>query len=91
MVNKDVTKVCIGKIEELPEQLGKTVYIEDKELAVFKLASRYCRQCFGFTFGWIQPDCWGNRHVYRQCAASFSHLFRFWRSRCIYSNPGAAR
>ncbi|SPU14622.1 assimilatory nitrite reductase subunit [Bacillus subtilis] len=22
-VNKDVTKVCIGKIEELPEQLGK--------------------------------------------------------------------
>lgn len=40
MVNKDVTKVCIGKIEELPEQLGKTVYIEDKELAVFKLAFR---------------------------------------------------
>lgn len=38
MVNKDVTKVCIGKIEELPEQLGKTVYIEDKELAVFKLS-----------------------------------------------------
>lgn len=38
MVNKDMTKVCIGKVNELPEELGKTVYIEDKELAVFKLS-----------------------------------------------------
>lgn len=40
MVNKDVTKVCIGKIEELPEQLGKTVYIEDKEARGFQAFRR---------------------------------------------------
>ncbi|MDU0813728.1 nitrite reductase small subunit NirD [Bacillus siamensis] len=38
MVNKDMTKVCIGRLNELPEELGKTVYIEEKELAVFKLS-----------------------------------------------------
>ena len=39
MVNKNVTKIQIGFIHELPEKLGKTVLIGDKEVAVFKLSS----------------------------------------------------
>ncbi|MDA1477840.1 nitrite reductase small subunit NirD [Bacillus sp. CLL-7-23] len=39
MVNKNITKVFIAKLSELPEQLGKTVFIDDKEIAVFKLSN----------------------------------------------------
>lgn len=36
MVNKDMIKVCIGRLNELFEKLGKIVYVEDKEFVVFK-------------------------------------------------------
>jgi nitrite reductase (NADH) small subunit len=39
MVSKDVTKILISLIHELPEKLGKTVLIGDKEIAVFKLSN----------------------------------------------------
>ncbi|GIN79168.1 nitrite reductase small subunit NirD [Bacillus sp. GM2] len=39
MVNKNLTKVFVSKIGDLPNQLGKTVLIEDKEIAVFKLSN----------------------------------------------------
>lgn len=40
-MEKLVNRVFIAKIDELPENLGKRVYLEDEnlELAVFKLAS----------------------------------------------------
>lgn len=85
----DIAKTFITGCQSLV--YGALIVGMARSISVKWKASRYCRQCFGFTFGWIQPDCRGNRHVYRQCAASFSHLFRFWRSRCIYSNTGAAR
>lgn len=41
MVNKSVTKakVLVGSIHELPDRLGKTVRVGDKEIAVFKLSA----------------------------------------------------
>ncbi len=32
-------KVFVGNYHELPERIGKTVILEDKELAIFKLAN----------------------------------------------------
>ncbi|ATH94387.1 nitrite reductase [Bacillus glycinifermentans] len=39
MVNKDLTKVFVAKIGDLPDRLGKTVMVDDKEIAVFKLSN----------------------------------------------------
>ncbi|UQD51888.1 nitrite reductase (NAD(P)H) small subunit [Bacillus methanolicus] len=39
MVNKSIVKVCVGSVLDLPERLGKTIRIEDKEIAVFKLSN----------------------------------------------------
>lgn len=39
MVNKSITKVLVGPAGELTERIGKTVCIEDKEVAVFKLSN----------------------------------------------------
>ncbi|MFF2594169.1 nitrite reductase small subunit NirD [Priestia megaterium] len=39
MVNKNITKVCVGSIHDFPVSLGKTVKVNGKELAVFKLSS----------------------------------------------------
>jgi nitrite reductase (NADH) small subunit len=39
MINKKVSKVAIGSVRELPERLGKTVFVGDKEVAVFKLSN----------------------------------------------------
>jgi nitrite reductase (NADH) small subunit len=38
MVNKSMTKVLVGTIDELPDRLGKTVRVGDLEVAVFKLS-----------------------------------------------------
>ncbi|PKG22205.1 nitrite reductase small subunit NirD [Niallia nealsonii] len=38
MVNKELTKMVVGKIEDLPKSLGKTVRYKDKEIAVFRLS-----------------------------------------------------
>ncbi|PLT32150.1 nitrite reductase small subunit NirD [Bacillus sp. V5-8f] len=37
MVNKSIMKVLVGPAGELAERIGKTVYVGDKEVAVFKL------------------------------------------------------
>lgn len=39
MMNKNLTKVFVSKVGDLPNQLGKTVLIKDKEIAVFKLSN----------------------------------------------------
>ncbi|KZN96036.1 nitrite reductase small subunit NirD [Aeribacillus pallidus] len=39
MVNKSIVKVCVGSVLDLPERLGKTIRVEDKEIAVFKLSN----------------------------------------------------
>ena len=39
MLNKLETKVFVGKMAELPERVGKTVRIGDKEIALFKLSN----------------------------------------------------
>lgn len=39
MVNKNITKVCVGSIHDFPVSLGKTVKVNGKEIAVFKLSS----------------------------------------------------
>ncbi len=39
MVNKNITKVLLGSIHDFPESLGKTVKVNQKEIAVFKLSS----------------------------------------------------
>ena len=38
MINKSMTTVLVGSIHELPDRLGKTVCLGDKEVAVFKLS-----------------------------------------------------
>lgn len=38
MVNKSMTRVLVGTIDELPDRLGKTVRVGDLEVAVFKLS-----------------------------------------------------
>jgi len=38
-MEKTLSKILIGNYSELPEQLGKTVVVGDKEIAVFKLAN----------------------------------------------------
>ncbi|MBB6447159.1 nitrite reductase small subunit NirD [Bacillus benzoevorans] len=43
MVNKSVTKVLIGHIDEFPERLGKTVCLGDREFAVFRLSNNKVR------------------------------------------------
>ena len=37
MIKKNVEVVSIGSVRDLPERLGKTVCVRDKEVAVFKL------------------------------------------------------
>jgi nitrite reductase (NADH) small subunit len=37
MTKKSVEMVSIGSVRDLPERLGKTVFVGDKEVAVFKL------------------------------------------------------
>ncbi|KIL49335.1 nitrite reductase small subunit NirD [Jeotgalibacillus soli] len=39
MVSKDTTRLLIGSVHNLPERLGKTVRIGEKEVAVFRLSS----------------------------------------------------
>lgn len=39
MVNKSMTKVLVGTLQELPERLGKTVRVGETEVAVFRLSS----------------------------------------------------
>ena len=39
MVNKNITKILVGSIHELPERLGKTVRVGEKEIAVFRLSN----------------------------------------------------
>ncbi len=43
MINKTITKMSIGFVHELPERLGKTVRVGDKEVAVFRLSSGLIR------------------------------------------------
>ena len=43
MKNGSLTKVFVGSIHELPERLGKTVCIEGREVAVFKLSDKNIR------------------------------------------------
>jgi nitrite reductase (NADH) small subunit len=43
MANASLTKLLVGSIHDLPERLGKTVFIGEKEVAVFKLSDRYIR------------------------------------------------
>ncbi|KAB8138897.1 nitrite reductase small subunit NirD [Gracilibacillus oryzae] len=38
-MEQTVKKVFVGNYSELPERLGKTVILQDKEIAIFKLAS----------------------------------------------------
>jgi len=38
-LDKTISKVEVGRYSELPERLGKTVIIDNREIAVFKLAS----------------------------------------------------
>ena len=38
MVNNIITKILVGSIHEIPERIGKTVCVGDKEIAVFKLS-----------------------------------------------------
>ncbi|WP_078547798.1 nitrite reductase small subunit NirD [Litchfieldia alkalitelluris] len=38
MVNQSITKVLVGSIHELPDRLGKTVRVGEREVAVFKLS-----------------------------------------------------
>lgn len=38
MVNQSITKMLIGPIHELPDRLGKTVRVGEREIAVFKLS-----------------------------------------------------
>ncbi|WP_445488576.1 nitrite reductase small subunit NirD [Niallia sp. 03133] len=38
MVNKEITKVLVCGLDELPRSLGKTVQFKDKEIAVFRLS-----------------------------------------------------
>lgn len=39
MINKGLTKLSIGSVSELPERVGKTVRVGDKEVAVFRLSN----------------------------------------------------
>ncbi|SHS82359.1 Rieske (2Fe-2S) domain-containing protein [Mycobacteroides abscessus subsp. abscessus] len=39
MVNKNISKVLISSLQELPERLGKTFHVGNMELAVFKLSN----------------------------------------------------
>ncbi|MCM2532986.1 nitrite reductase small subunit NirD [Neobacillus pocheonensis] len=39
MINKGLTKLSIGSVRELPERVGKTVRVGDKEVAVFRLSN----------------------------------------------------
>lgn len=39
MINQSVNKSFIGSLRDLPDRLGKTVVVGDKELAVFKLSN----------------------------------------------------
>jgi nitrite reductase (NADH) small subunit len=39
MLNQLETKIFVGKMDELPERLGKTVRIGTTEIAVFKLSN----------------------------------------------------
>lgn len=43
MKNGSLLKVLVGPIDELPERLGKTVCIGDREVAVFKLSDKNIR------------------------------------------------
>lgn len=43
MLNKTITKVSAGKVDELPKRLGKTVKVGEKEVAVFKLSNGMIR------------------------------------------------
>ncbi|WP_163536622.1 nitrite reductase small subunit NirD [Gracilibacillus sp. YIM 98692] len=38
-MEQTVRKVYVGNYSDLPERIGKTVVLEDKEIAVFKLTS----------------------------------------------------
>lgn len=39
MVNKNIARILISTIHELPEKIGRTVRIGKKEIAVFKLSN----------------------------------------------------
>lgn len=39
MLNKSMTKFWVGAVRDLPERLGKTVRVGDKEVAVFRLSN----------------------------------------------------
>ena len=39
MVNTSITKVKVGSVHAMTEQLGKTVRVGDKEIAIFKLSN----------------------------------------------------
>jgi nitrite reductase (NADH) small subunit len=39
MVKPSITRVLIGSLYELTERLGKTIVVDDKEIAVFKLST----------------------------------------------------
>lgn len=38
-MNKHLTKVSIGSLQDFPERIGKKVTVGDKEIAVFKLSN----------------------------------------------------
>ncbi|MFC4320505.1 nitrite reductase small subunit NirD [Litchfieldia salsa] len=38
MVNKSLTRVLVGTLDELPDRIGKTVRVGELEVAVFKLS-----------------------------------------------------
>jgi nitrite reductase (NADH) small subunit len=39
MLNKSITKLRVGSVDEVTERLGKTVRVGEKEIAVYKLSN----------------------------------------------------
>ncbi|RCW71884.1 nitrite reductase small subunit NirD [Saliterribacillus persicus] len=60
-------KVFIGKVDEMPLRLGKTIVIDDKEIAVFKLANGDIRA--------IQNRCPHKGGVLAEGMVSGEHVF----------------
>ncbi|SFJ80942.1 nitrite reductase (NADH) small subunit [Halobacillus dabanensis] len=82
-MEKTLSRVLIGNYSELPERLGKTVIIADKEIAVFKLASGKIRA--------IENRCPHKGGVLAEGMISGEHVFCPMHNWKISVNDGQAQ
>ncbi|CDQ20739.1 nitrite reductase (NADH) small subunit [Halobacillus karajensis] len=82
-MERTLSRVLIGNYSELPERLGKTVIIGDKEIAVFKLANGKIRA--------IENRCPHKGGVLAEGMVSGEHIFCPMHNWKINVNNGQAQ